>query len=275
MSKQLGTQKGQHLADLTEEQARFYVESLLWPNGPVCSHCKGKNVYRMEGESFRAGLLRCRDCSKQFTVTVGTIFEDSHLPLRVWVRAFHLICSSKKGISALQLQRNLGLGSYRTAWHLAHRVRTAMKCGPLATKLAGTVEVDETYVGGKALGKGHKAGWDNKTPVVSMVERRRGPKILRSHATGESQESARCCHRKRAGRFHDQYRRAEGLPASSGQVQASNRKPQREGVRQEAPCWKVRHHEHGRKQLFTAETWHCGSFPPHQQKTPAPLCRRI
>ena len=169
--KQPKTQKGQQLADLTEDQARAYVESLLWPDGAVCPHCSGKDVYKMSGDSCRAGLHRCRACEKQFTVTVGTIFEDSHLPLRTWVRAFHLMCSSKKGISALQLQRNLGLGSYRTAWHMAHRIRLAMQCEPMAGMLKGTVEVDETYVGGKRRGCGHKKGMENKTPVVSLVER--------------------------------------------------------------------------------------------------------
>ena len=169
----LGTQKGQDLQDLTEEQAREYLESLLWPTGAICPHCSatGDDVYKMSGESCRDGLYRCRACEKQFTVTIGTIFEDSHIPLRKWVRAFHLMCSSKKGISALQLQRNLGLGSYRTAWHMSHRIRLAMQCEPLANLLRGTVEVDETYVGGKNTGKGWAHALDNKTPVVSLVER--------------------------------------------------------------------------------------------------------
>jgi transposase-like protein len=169
--KQPHTQKGQHIADLTEEQAREYLESLLWADGAACPHCASKDVYKMAGTSCRSGLHRCRACEKQFTVTVGTIFEDSHIPLRKWVRAFHLMCSSKKGISALQLQRNLGLGSYRTAWHMAHRIRLAMKCEPFAELLKGTVEVDETYVGGRVLGKGVQGGMDNKIAVVSLVER--------------------------------------------------------------------------------------------------------
>src|SRR5688500_334217 len=124
------SQRGQEVPELSEDQAREHIEKLLWPNGPVCPHCGSVNVYRMQGDSCRAGLHRCREkeCEQQFTVTVGTIFEDSHLPLAKWVKAFHLMCSSKKGISALQLQRNLGLGSYRTAWHMAHRIRLAMKC---------------------------------------------------------------------------------------------------------------------------------------------------
>src|SRR6266581_6849277 len=106
--KTLGTrtQKGQQIADLTEDQAREFIEKLLWPNGAACRKCGSVNVYRMTGATCRPGLHRCRDCKKQFTVTVGTIFEDSHIPLRIWVRAFHLMCTSKKGISALQLQRN-------------------------------------------------------------------------------------------------------------------------------------------------------------------------
>lgn len=173
MNKQPTTQKNQHLQDLTEDQARAYLESLLWTNGPVCPHCEatGEMVYKMVGESCRDGLHRCRSCEKQFTVTVGTIFEDSHIPLRKWVRAFHLMCSSKKGISALQLQRNLGLGSYRTAWHMAHRIRLAMKCEPMASLLSGVIEADETYVGGKLEGQGRAAAWAKKTPVVSLVER--------------------------------------------------------------------------------------------------------
>lgn len=174
MSK-LGTQKGQQLVDLTEEEARTYLESLLWPNGPVCSHCGSTNAYKMKGETCRPGLCRCRACEKQFTVTVGTIFEDSHIPLAKWIRAFHLMCSSKKGISALQLQRNLGFGSYRTAWHMAHRIRLAMQCEPFAGLLKGTIQADETYVGGKSRGKGKGQGMENKTIVVSLVQND-GPK---------------------------------------------------------------------------------------------------
>ncbi len=168
------TQKGQGLPNLTENEAREHLESLLWPTGSVCPHCGGKDVYRLAGKGVRPGLLHCRKCREQFTVTVGTIFEDSHLPLATWVRAFHLMATSKKGISALQLQRNLGLGSYRTAWHLAHRIRLAMKCEPFAQALQGDVEVDETYVGGKPRpGTGyHKRGrGTKKTPVVALVQR--------------------------------------------------------------------------------------------------------
>lgn len=161
---------------LSEDQARETIERILWPNGPVCAHCGAvENVTRLQGQAHRSGVFQCNNCHEQFTVTVGTIFEDSHLPLRKWLMAFALLCSAKKGISALQLQRELDLGSYRTAWHLAHRIRHAMSKEPLAGLLKGTVEVDETYVGGKPRpgsneevkrGRGTK-----KTPVVALVER--------------------------------------------------------------------------------------------------------
>lgn len=177
-TEQQRTQRGQHLADLTEDQAREHIEKLLWPDGePVCRHCGSVNAYRMQGKSCRPGLCRCRDCKKQFTVTVGTIFEDSKVPLRKWIRAFHLMCSSKKGISALQLQRNLGLGSYRTAWFMCHRIRLAMRCG-IDAPLSGTIESDEAWVGGKPrkknnLGPKEKRGYQktSKTPVQTLVER--------------------------------------------------------------------------------------------------------
>jgi len=162
---------------LTEDEARETIERILWPNGPVCAHCGAtENVTRLQGEAHRAGVFQCNNCREQFTVTVGTIFEDSHIPLRKWLMAFALLCSAKKGIAALQLQRELEFGSYRTAWHMAMRIRHAMSKEPLAGLLKGTIEVDETYVGGKPRpeagpprtkrGRGTK-----KTPVVALVER--------------------------------------------------------------------------------------------------------
>jgi transposase-like protein len=168
------SQKGQSVPQFSEPQAREYFEAMRWPRGPACVHCGSVNVYRVGGEACRPGVIECRDCRKQFTVTVGTVMEDSHLPLSVWAKAFHLIVSSKKGISALQLQRNLGLGSYRTAWFLAHRIREAMRAEPVKGLLKGQIQVDETYVGGKPRpgdGKIHKRGrGTKKTPVVALVE---------------------------------------------------------------------------------------------------------
>ncbi len=131
------------------EQAAFeYVEKQLWPHGPVCPHCSatGDKIGRLAGKTTRVGLRKCYACRKPFTVRIGTIFEDSHLPLRLWLQAIHLLCSSKKGISTRQLQRTLGCGM-KTAWHLGHRIRFAMAPGADVGPLGGagkTVEADET-----------------------------------------------------------------------------------------------------------------------------------
>jgi len=163
---------------LTEDEARGILENIRWPKGIACPHCESTNIVRIEGKAkkVRDGLLRCKDCRKQFTVTVGTLMERSHITLRQWVQAFHSMCSHKKGVSALQLQRNLGLGSYRSAWHLTHRIRLAMKEDPLVSLLKGVVEVDETYIGGKPRkggnGEPSKRGrGTKKAPVMAMVER--------------------------------------------------------------------------------------------------------
>src|SRR6266487_2498692 len=173
------TQKNQQVMNLTEDQARAHIEAIRWPNGPACVHCGSVNVYRMEGKTTRPGLLACRDCRQHFTCTVGTVMEDSHLPLATWVRAFHLMATSKKGMSALQLQRNLGLGSYRTAWHLAHRIRLAMKCEPVSVLLLKReVQPDEAFFGCSRHGKKKLAGakekkhgrGTDKQPVLVLVE---------------------------------------------------------------------------------------------------------
>src|ERR687892_830110 len=129
-------------------KAAEYLESLRWPNGPVCPHC-GENErrhYPLKSKTRR--LWKCAACRKQFTVTVGTIFERSHIPLNKWLLAFYLLCSSKKGMSAHQLHRTLGV-TYKSAWFMCHRIREAMKQAPFTRLLTGTVEIDETYVGGK------------------------------------------------------------------------------------------------------------------------------
>jgi transposase-like protein len=160
---------------LSETEAREYLESIRWPDGnPTCPHCNGKDVTRLAGEAARPGTIQCNSCRQQFTVTVNTIMEDSHIPLSKWVLAFHLICSSKKGISALQLQRNLGLGSYRTAWFMAHRIREAMNQDGPRAPFTGVTEVDETYVGGKprkGTGPNKRGRGTKKTPVMVLVER--------------------------------------------------------------------------------------------------------
>ena len=162
---------------LTENEARAILEQIRWPEGIVCPHCGGNNIVRIQGKSKRVrdGLLRCKNDRKQFTVTTGTIMHGSHITLRQWVQAFYSICSHKKAVSSLQLQRNLGLGSYRSAWHLSHRIRFTMSQEPFADMLNGIVEADETYVGGKprkGTGIQNKKGrGTKKTPVFALVER--------------------------------------------------------------------------------------------------------
>jgi len=139
---------------LTEDQARNILEGIRWPDGVICPHCESDDITRLMGESkkTRGGLIQCNECRGQFTVTTGTVMQGSHITLRQWVKAFYLICFHKKGVSALQLQRNLGLGSYRSAWHLAHRIRLAMRQNSLANKVKSVVEVDKISVGAKAFG---------------------------------------------------------------------------------------------------------------------------
>lgn len=160
-----------------ENKARLMLESLRWPNGAACPRCGSMDVYRIvakEGSKTREGLYRCKDCRKlkknnQFTVTVGTIFEDSHIKLSLWLMAISLMCASKKGISAHQVHRMLGI-TYKTAWFMCHRIRFAMQ--PTDKKrMRGVIEADETYIGGKARMAWRLTGRENKTPVVALVQR--------------------------------------------------------------------------------------------------------
>jgi len=174
-----------------KEAARLHLEATRWPEGAVCPHCQSKNVKELTGKSHRAGLRQCNQCRQQFTVTVGTVFERSKVPLNKWLLATHLLTASKKGMSAHQIHRMLGV-TYKTAWFMCHRIREAMTDNnppPLGGK-DKTIEADETYFGNKvALKKARKKvtvtvagqkfvksalnthGGSNKYVVVSLVER--------------------------------------------------------------------------------------------------------
>jgi transposase-like protein len=160
----------------SEDKAREFLEKKRWPEGPVCPHCgEIGNAYKLtpttKGKTHvRKGVWKCAACRKEFTVTVGTIFEDSHIPLNKWLLAYHLLCASKKGMSAHQLHRMLGV-TYKSAWFMAHRIRYTMSQEPLSSKLKGVIEADETFIGGKMKGKGRYAARQKKAPVVALVER--------------------------------------------------------------------------------------------------------
>lgn len=190
-----------HFSD--EDSAREFFENLRWKDGVICPHCEAVGAYKIEakstkGRKARKGLWKCKECKEQFTVTVGTIFESSRIPLNKWLLAIHLICSSKKGMSAHQLHRMLDI-TYKSAWFMAHRIRYGMSQEPLFSKLNGTVEVDETYVGGKSRNM-HKSerekrikgrGTVDKAPVVTLVERSGSVKSIHMESvTGENLKKA-------------------------------------------------------------------------------------
>jgi len=175
-----------------EEAAYAWVETRIWPNGPVCPHCGGVDrISKMQGKSTRIGAYKCYQCRKPFTVKVGTIFESSHVPMHLWLQAIFLLSSSKKGISSNQLHRTLGC-TLKTAWFISHRVREAMRDGGLAPMggAGGIVEVDETYFGKTKEKKPspqrkgrpfiHRGGGPSgKRAIVSLVER--GGKVRSFH----------------------------------------------------------------------------------------------
>ncbi len=159
-----------------EEAAYAFVEKRVWPRGPVCPHCGGvERNSKMGGKSTRIGLYKCYDCRKPFTVKIGTIFESSHIPLRLWLQAIFLIAASKKGISSNQLHRTLGV-TLKSAWFMTHRIREAMRPSD-ATPFGsggGRVEIDETFIGVDKSKAKPKSGPAQKHKVLSLVDRTTG-----------------------------------------------------------------------------------------------------
>src|SRR4051794_26696218 len=165
-----------------EEAARLFVEAHLWPNGAVCPFCgSGERVTELKGASTKPGTRKCRACRKLFSVTKGTVFESSHIPLHKWLVALYLLCSSKKGISSHQLHRTLGV-TLKTAWFMSHRLREAMRDDSLAPLGGGhgfgnAAEADETFIGRKEGAETPKGGYSHKNAVLALVER--GGKVKR------------------------------------------------------------------------------------------------
>jgi transposase-like protein len=170
-----------------EEAAFAKLESVIWPDGPVCPHCGATDrIFALKGVHskpskknpegiVRHGLKKCGHCRQQFTARVGTIFESSHIPLHKWMQAVHLLCSSKKGISSHQLHRTLEI-KYESAWFMSHRIREAMRSGALAPMggagTSGVVEADETFIGRKKGEPKRRGGGAHKNAVLSLVERK-------------------------------------------------------------------------------------------------------
>lgn len=161
----------------TDDKCRELLERLRWPNGPECPRCKSLKVARL---STNVKLLWCPECEYQFSVTAGTIFNDSHLPLQKWFMVTLLLCEARKGISANQIKRTVGV-SYKTAWYLCHRIRAAMKEAD-RPMLGGTVEMDETYVGGIQRGHQNKPGHGLSTKQIVIGIRQRGGETRFFHA---------------------------------------------------------------------------------------------
>ncbi len=159
----------------TEDKCRELLVRLRFPEGPYCLRCKGPAV-ELETEKQ---LFYCKDCDYQFSITSGTVFNDSHLPLTKWLLTTHLLCEAKKGMSACQIQRTVGM-SYKTAWYLCHRIRHAMAQTD-KPMLDGKVEMDATYVGGQMRGKGHIAKNDNKEVVIGIRKRNGDLRFFHAH----------------------------------------------------------------------------------------------
>lgn len=164
------------MCDLTKPQfqdadkAREYLEELRWGGNPVCPHCKSEGAYAISGG--RKGLYKCKSCRKQFTVTVGTVFENSRVPLNKWLMSVYMMASSKKGVSTKQIERMLGV-TYKTAWFMTHRIREAMKpeSGGMFGSGGGVVEVDETFIGKQKGIPAKHAGYQHKNKILSLVDR--------------------------------------------------------------------------------------------------------
>lgn len=171
--------EAQHELFTNEEKAIEFWEKKRWPDGPVCPKCGlVGQAYKLQGKSTRAGLWKCKGCRQPFTAKMRSVFEDSKIPMHMWMYAVHLMCSSKKGMSAYQFHRMTATFygrkvSYRTAWFMFHRIRFAMTQHPFIDKLKGVVEVDETWIGPKEKGTGFRGRnpLSKKRPVVALMER--------------------------------------------------------------------------------------------------------
>ncbi|MGE0280216.1 MAG: IS1595 family transposase [Rhizobiaceae bacterium] len=221
------------------DKAREHLEAIHWPHGPICPHCGNidpSRIMKLQGKSTRPGVYKCNECRAPFSVTVGTVFERSHIPLNKWVLASHLMAASKKGMSAHQLHRMLGI-TYKTAWFMAHRIREAMKedvksAGPLGGE-GKTIEADETYIGKREtprkLARGRiatptksgKSGGAQKRIVVGLVER--GGKARMFHLNDATAATVRDVLVRNVDRASTLYTDSSRLYTRTGEEYAAHR----------------------------------------------------
>ena len=220
------------------DKAREHLEAIHWPHGPLCPHCGNADqtrITKMQGKSTRPGVYKCNECRKPFSVTVGTVFERSHIPLNKWVLASHLMAASKKGMSAHQMHRMLGV-TYKSAWFMAHRIREAMKedvstAGPIGGE-GKTVEADETYIGKRETPRApskqrngrpylKSGGANDKRIVVGLVER--GGKARMFHLNEATKETVREVLVRNADRQSTLYTDSSRLYTRTGEEYASHK----------------------------------------------------
>ncbi len=261
----------------TETEARKYIEALRWPSGRACPKCGSIGT---EYETKREGRYRCgaKECRKDFTTITGTVMEASHIKLTVWLMAFYLMASSKKGMSAHQLHRTLDV-TYKTAWFLAHRIRAAMRSGGLVGPLGGAgkvVEADETYYGkvenplttrtdGRAFTKGG-VGTANKRAIVALVER--GGSVRTFHVAEANRETVEKIVRENV--HPDSRLHTERKPPLSARWQRVRRARNRQAHR-----WRVRTRRRSQQQrrslLWRVQEGHARRLSALRRKAPAPL----
>jgi transposase-like protein len=250
---------------LQDEAAAYaWVEARIWPEGPVCPHCGGVDrISKMGGKSTRIGVYKCYQCRRQFSVKVRTVFEDSHVPMRLWLQAMYLLCSSKKGISSNQLHRTLGV-TLKTAWFMSQRIREAMRTVGVAPMGGdgGIIEVDETYIG-RLEGVPKQKSPAHKNVVLTLVERGGLARSFHIDSTRrvDVEGIMRANIRKESRLMTDEGRHYKAIGREFASHESVNHGEKEYG----------RGDQHRRGLLFCLQTWHERRLSALQRAPPSPL----